>query len=296
MEASDKNIILDRNAVEGLLNLPVLEPLHLAGIIGTEEQCHPWRFRVGIPSHPTLPPPPSFEMPFLRIWDYYSGSKPDDDNNCMLSRAPRQRLDTAESRIDSLATHIDNEIWEPTPFISFTTSAAAVGKLANMRAPRRGAQTLTVVDPNVRLAAGLPVLDVLAEMEHYRITDPYDKDGEYYRDHYVCLWKVSAREIVGHWEWSELAASGDWYDEIVMPAFRAFRNKHTPGRVSSDGLRDLLGGMGKLSGGGSCSFIAFCQLTRAISCKQAAHADEPLCGGFGRIKSCRSLRGRICLG
>jgi hypothetical protein len=256
MESSDENRILDRNAVKNLLNPPA-SPLSLAGIIRTEEQSHPWRV-ISIPSHPTRSR--SFEMPFLRIWDRCSASKPD-DNNCMLSTAPRQRLDTTESRIDSLANHLDHKIWADTPFISFTISAVAVESLANMRATRhRGAQTLTVVDPNVRLAAGLPVLDVLAEMKHYDIADPYNNGGEYYHDHYACLWEVSAREIVGHWEWDGLAVHGNWYDEIVMPAFREFRDKHTPpGRVVTDELRDLLAGVGKLSSGFkvSGSFIGF---------------------------------------
>lgn len=221
MEATDEHPVLNREAVHNLLN-PPFPPLD--GIIKTEEQFHPWRVRAGIPGHPQLRPP-SMEVPFLRIWDHCSGSQPD-ENGCMMSRAMQQRLDTNESRIKSLTTHVNHGDWTtPTPFISFTTSPAAVNDLATMRERKgnRGAQTLTVVDPNVRLAAGLPVLDILAEMEHYGIGDPYDNKYQYYRDHYICLWQVSGREIVGHWDWDELAANGNWYEEIVMPAFREFR-------------------------------------------------------------------------
>lgn len=94
---------------------------------------------------------PAFETPFLRIWDFYSGSRPDSENR-MMSRAPRQRLDTFESRKTSLTTHINHSAWEPTPCISFTTSPATVQDLADWRMWRRGAQTLTVLDPNVRIA------------------------------------------------------------------------------------------------------------------------------------------------
>lgn len=51
---------------------------------------------------------PPFEKPFLRIWDCYSGSQPDNKDR-MKSRAPRQRLDTPESRKNSLATHVNHK-------------------------------------------------------------------------------------------------------------------------------------------------------------------------------------------
>jgi hypothetical protein len=172
---------------------------------------------------------PPFETPFLRIWDYYSGSKPDDEN-LMMSRAPRQRFDTLKSRRTSLTTHINHSIWEPTPYISFTTSLATVQDLADLRTQRRGAQTLTVLDPNARIAEGLPILDIRAEMDHYGITDPYGKSNQYYTDHYVCLWEVTEREIIGHWPWDDLVAwirgcenitYGD--DSTGGPFFRSLR-------------------------------------------------------------------------
>jgi hypothetical protein len=36
------------------------------------------------------------------------------------------------------------------------------------------------------------------------------------------------REIVGHWQWDNLIAHGNWYQEIVMPAFRQFSGKTVP--------------------------------------------------------------------
>ncbi|KAK4122790.1 hypothetical protein N657DRAFT_646540 [Parathielavia appendiculata] len=125
-------------------------------------------------------------MPHLRTWDELSRSKLDGKNNCMMTRGPHQRLDTAECR-NSLAIHINHSDWRPTPFVSFTTSAAGVEQLAGMRARRgnRGAQHLTAVDPLVRRKVGLPVLDVLVEMNSVQYSrsiraDPYRKENRYY--------------------------------------------------------------------------------------------------------------------
>ena len=63
---------------------------------------------------------------------------------------------------------------------------------------RRGTQTLTVIDPDTRVRNGLPILDLADEMDHYNIPDPYGKSNEYYKGHYVCLWQVTEREIIGH--------------------------------------------------------------------------------------------------
>ncbi len=202
--------VLDHRTVSSLLN-PAVKTLFV-----TEEQRHPWQ-----PDRSQ-----TFEMPFLRIWDHFSGSQPD-ENGVMMSRAPRQRLDTLESRKASLTIHLNHHDWTPTPYISFTSSAAAVQELADMRARRnnRGVQTLTVVDRNSRVRDGLPVLDVSAEMDHYNILDPYRKSNQYYNDHYICLWQVTEREIVGQWPWSDLDTHENWYEEIVMPAFRQFRRE-----------------------------------------------------------------------
>jgi len=50
-----------------------------------------------------------FEIPFLRIWDLYSGNQPDGANR-MMSRPPRQSLDTwkSEDLLDS--THHSQHI------------------------------------------------------------------------------------------------------------------------------------------------------------------------------------------
>jgi hypothetical protein len=42
----------------------------------------------------------------------------------------------------------------------------AIQKLANYRKGRRGTQTITVINPNTRIAKGLPVLDMMTEMDY----------------------------------------------------------------------------------------------------------------------------------
>jgi hypothetical protein len=114
-----------------------------------------------------------------------------------------------------------------TPYISFTSSPRAVEELAEQRRQKRGLQTFTVIDPNTRLRNGLPILDLGAEMEHYDVRNPYGRRDRYCANHYVCLWQVTEEEIIGHWKWDELLESGNWYEDIIMPAFRAFSQRST---------------------------------------------------------------------
>lgn len=229
-----KEPVLDRDIALSLLRPP-------GHVIAAEDLQHSW-------SNNDFPP---FEMPFLRIWDHYSGSQPDHEKR-MMSRAPRQRLDTRTSRRISLTTHIDHKIWEPTPYISFTTSPATIEDMAYWRAnrSRRGAQTLTVLDPNARIADGLPILDVRAEMNNYGIPDPYRRSDEYYIDHYVCVWEVTEQEIIGHWEWNDLVANKQWYHDIILPAFR----EHSRRTISRSPEEETLG-LSSAMGGLSCMFF-----------------------------------------
>jgi len=71
-------------------------------------------------------------------------------------------------------------------------------------------------------------------MKHYDITNPYGKRDQYCIDHYICLWQATENEIIGHWEWNELARAKDWYKDIVMPAFRNSNQGPVPKAKSSD--------------------------------------------------------------
>ncbi|KAH7118313.1 hypothetical protein EDB81DRAFT_915267 [Dactylonectria macrodidyma] len=219
---------LDYRAVQRLL-------LPSAITLSTEEWLHSW----------LSPCCPLLEVPLLRLWDSYSGSQPS-ERNTMESRDPNKQLDTAESRIKSLTTHINHATWEPTPYISFTSSPQAITKLASLRNHRnRGPHTLTAIHPRIRRSKQLPILDVEAEMNHYNIPDPYHRSKEYYKGHYVCIWKVTEAEIVGHWSWDALNQNPDWYDDIVLPAFEQFGNQQ-PNAMSYDS--SLSNAMANLSG------------------------------------------------
>ena len=220
--------VLDGDAALSLLCQP--------GNLFTENLQHSW----------SVDGWPPFNAPFLRIWDSKSGSQPDNEGR-MRSRAPRQRLDTRESRKTSLAIHINHKRWEPTPYISFTISPAAIQEMAPWRAGRRGPQTLTIVDPNTRIADRLPILDVCAEMAHYGLNDPYGKSNQYYINHYVCLWEVPEQEIIGYWTWNDLAANDDWYNDIILSAF----GENATSRPLEEETSGLQAAMNQLS----CAFL-----------------------------------------
>ncbi|KAI1261139.1 hypothetical protein F5Y18DRAFT_440675 [Xylariaceae sp. FL1019] len=187
-----------------------------------EEDEHPWRV---ISSEPV-------QYPLLRIWDRSSGSQTE-QNGGMVARASSMQLDGGHSRRTALANHHDPENRVPTPFISFTTSFADIEDLANRWAAEgRGALTLTVIDPNVRLRKGMPLLSVRDEMVHYA----YDSYSEEYvgfstearNDDYLALWEVTKDEIVGHWNWSDLRrVSNQWYHHIILPTFTEFAKRTT---------------------------------------------------------------------
>lgn len=165
-----------------------------------EEITHPWGSSFS--ANPGLP--------LLRTWDGVSGSQPSESGR-MLARLPRGRLDTSRARKIFLATHADHGIWEPTPFISFTQSPQELKENVNWRKKKRGSQTITVVNSNVRIAKGLPVLNMADEMRHYGVPDPYGRANEYYKNHYICLWEVTEEEDVGNWEWDDLVKTDRWY-------------------------------------------------------------------------------------
>lgn len=65
------------------------------------------------------------------------------------------RLDTRESRTETLATHINHRIWDDAPYISFTNCANALQNLADYRTKRQGDQWVVVTDPRIRFDSSL---------------------------------------------------------------------------------------------------------------------------------------------
>ncbi|KAI0530064.1 hypothetical protein GGR58DRAFT_494748 [Xylaria digitata] len=236
--------ILNRDTALDRLLYPLSNPHEL------EEVKHPWR----------VDSPQPFYGPLLRVWDRKSGSKPEEDGR-MMSREPEMSLSDEESRRTSLSKHINYQDWTPSPYISFTISGTRAKSLVNMRLySRRGSQMITVIDPNTRIRKGLPIIHTEREMEYYGIPDPYKRNNEYYHDEYLCLWQVTAAEIVHHWEWSALEHDTDWYHNIVLPDFEKFVGKATGGntkglltksetdrRAKDDSMDNLLNNFAKLS-------------------------------------------------
>lgn len=152
----------------------------------------------------------AFSTPLLRIWDDgYSGSIPEDDKH-MRVRVPDRRLDTRQSQERSLATHADYTNWTHTPYISFTTSKTRIEQLVGMKQDIRGTQFLTVINPNVRIKKLLPIIFMEYKMKNYDVADPYNRDYEYYKNEYLCLWEVTEPDIVGHYNWDILTTNKNW--------------------------------------------------------------------------------------
>jgi mRNA deadenylase 3'-5' endonuclease subunit Ccr4 len=70
-----------------------------------------------------------------------------------------------------------------------------------------------------------------AEMSYYGVSDPYDESSRYYKNHLICLWEVTAEEVVGHWKWDDLLKIDCWYEQVILPAFEEHNDKY---RVSTE--------------------------------------------------------------
>lgn len=151
------------------------------------------------------------------------------------------RLDDREMRIMTLGTHVDHRNRKATPYISFSNCPQAIEELANRRSTRkgRGPQRIVVIDPRTRFELGLPILHCGAEMDHYQVKAPYERD--YWQNHFLCLWEVTPAEVVGIWEWDGLQRSTSWYDDVIMPAVSRHRDmKHAvPAHVREEDQRHL---------------------------------------------------------
>jgi hypothetical protein len=223
--------ILSKTTASALLHSDGLNPFD-------EERFHPWRPNITTGPHNPFcdyAPQTTFTQPFLRRWDHYSGSHPDEQGR-MQARDSRRRLHTRAVRVETLTWHANYQNWEhDTPFVSFASSQSRLTDFMNSR-NWKVESTLTVVNPNVRIARRLPMINMGAEMRHYNVLDPYDRDYAYYDDEYLHLWEVTPEEIVGHWDWDELSQNPEWYEEVVLPAFRRHDEEFLEGMAVQDGF------------------------------------------------------------
>ena len=79
---------------------------------------------------------------------------------------------------------------------------------------------------------------------------PYERNGQYYHDECLCLWQVTAAEIVGYWAWNDLENDKDWYQNIILPAFQRFTKPAAASGVTGevDTINDLQSSFADLSG------------------------------------------------
>ena len=63
-------------------------------------------------------------------------------------------------------------------------------------------------------------------MRYYGVLDPYNRSHEYYKSHCICLWEVTEDESVGNWEWDDLIKTDNWYERIILPAFKEHNNRY----------------------------------------------------------------------
>jgi hypothetical protein len=108
-------------------------------------------------------------------------------------------------------------------------------------------------------------------MAHYGIEDPYDKSNLYYDDHYVCVWEVTREEVVGQWEWEDLAVNANWYEDIVMPAYRQHRRR-VEARPMENNVFDMSSIMRGLNG--KLSAQSNSKVIRLIATVARNHSDQ----------------------
>ncbi|KAL1954759.1 hypothetical protein VTO42DRAFT_759 [Malbranchea cinnamomea] len=193
-----------------------------------ENKIHSWT------AHPSQA---SFNLPLLRLWRSESLSVENMPHfgQSLFAEKPIEYLHERETRVATLNSFVGSNNMAVTSFLGFTTNPSKLQALDvdthgngghSKRKRRRAGRILVVVEPMTRVRNGRPILNVAAEMRHYGIPVPEGKSIEFYEDQYVCLWEVPKQEVVGTWKWKELTAhDGDWYQDIIIPAYTRFRDE-----------------------------------------------------------------------
>ena len=72
-------------------------------------------------------------------------------------------------------------------------------------------------------------------------------------DHFVYLWEITEQDMIGHWPWAGLSVNKDWDNEIVMPAFKRYRQQTLP-----KSYRDVAIDLSSAIGNSVVSLVDFC--------------------------------------
>ncbi|KAL2062590.1 hypothetical protein VTL71DRAFT_5662 [Oculimacula yallundae] len=165
---------------------------HNQRLQGDEEKKHRWAptkaDRSGKSEIPGL---------LMRAWDEMSKGQVRDQRVGFLSGSSTNRLNTADQRKRAISQHSDWGNRIPTPFISFSSSLAEIGKIRvpwfQNRQKRKGIlenTKLTIINARARLAAGKPILRMKTELLHYKVTTKYGEPrfeaGSYYENEFLC--------------------------------------------------------------------------------------------------------------
>ncbi|PGG98212.1 hypothetical protein GX51_06932 [Blastomyces parvus] len=129
----------------------------------------------------------NLKSPFLRIWERWSGSKPGQTER-ILSRPPRQSLDTLSTRRESLTIH--------------RLDASSFHSVDNLY--ERVAKNCTTYDSKTwcsdNYSDGLPIVNMDAEMRYDVIPDLYGQS--YYltitRTNIFVYEKATEHEVIEH--------------------------------------------------------------------------------------------------
>jgi hypothetical protein len=169
-------------------------------ICGDEENEHPWRVtgETNVPEDGAV----------WRVWDYASQSQiRDKDKGFFAKRStPKGELNNWKGRHKTIELHASWKNRQPTPFISCGSRLKDMYDFrilhsknrCAIHAPARGTW-LTLMNLNVRVRGGWPVLNALKEMSHYKAMLGASIDR--YEHEWLLPWQVRPKEIV--WSFRE---------------------------------------------------------------------------------------------
>ena len=209
-----------------------------------EEQEHSW-----MPTPELLTRTENRRGLLLRAWDEMSECKINDNTVGFLSGASWFPLGSAADRYEALKCHANWGSRVKTPFISTTTS---IGEIEHVRIPaftkRQGEKgikynsKLTIINAHARLAKGLPVLSMNAELDYYNVHTPYGDRRNYknsfYTHEYLLPFRVSIGEIVATWCWQDIEKTvrksrttvEKWFNTVAVPLYEEHEAARKEGR------------------------------------------------------------------
>lgn len=180
--------------------------------------------------HSTMeaPPTPSPAGLLLRAVDDSSKGNIKSPEGGLTSQAFDYLLYTSKQRADALRNHANYRSRKATPFVSTTTSPDEIAKnhlphlfqRAAVGEPFNG--RIMIINAHARLAAGMPVISLKNELEHYKVHTPYCTvedlvpKNPFFDNEHLLLFRANQEEIVGVWRWKELVEWSNKHGYTVL--------------------------------------------------------------------------------